>query len=527
MPSDTLALLDEIVKGAEAASGKGAGQPLRAAEWNALADAIARLARLAAAREKNETDALATTYARIDHQHLGAVGLTWFDAPTRALVEGRGGAADVAARLNDLARDTKGLRDDLAALTGQVDRLRDGVRGATDAQLARDRATQALGDRLDGVIDVDRRVTAIAEGLTKMGGQVQAALDFRNSLLDAAGAPLDLRALSGRVTDLETVRDRLRLADGEVARMRDFESRVAGLEARIVDDGVLDSRLGQRFTALVDDPGNPLTGRAAAAAAATLEPRIAAVEAGVETTRGGIGTLQAQRNADAAQIASLGTRLNTQTARTDSLASTVAGLGGLTGRVATLETGVVAATTRIAGLEGLRGDVTNLRTQIDGLPGLAGDTKALRSDVDAQRARLDNVERSTGAIAGLDSRLGKMEVASENVDALGNRMKVAESSLAALDARATVADSRIDALSTVPNRVATLERNSAEAAAWRRGVDERMSLLPERTAVEDLNRRLANVETSSATQESRLSQIAGQIGGGRINTLEVIRPIRP
>ena len=108
MPSDTLALLDEIVKGAEAASGKGAGQPLRAAEWNALADAIARLARLAAAREKNETDALATTYARIDHQHLGAVGLTWFDAPTRALVEGRSGAADVAARLNDLARDTKG-----------------------------------------------------------------------------------------------------------------------------------------------------------------------------------------------------------------------------------------------------------------------------------------------------------------------------------------------------------------------------------------------------------------------------------
>jgi hypothetical protein len=526
MPSDTLALLDEIVKGAEAASGKGAGQPLRATEWNTLADAIARLARLAAAREKNETDALATTYARIDHEHLGDVGLTWFDAPTRALVEGRGGAADVVARLNDLARDTKGLRDDLAALTGQVDRLRDGLRGATDAQLARDRATQALGDRLDGVIDVDRRVTAIAEGLTKIGGQVQAALDFRNTLLDAAGAPLDLRALSGRVTGLEAVRDRLRLADGEVARMRDFESRVAGLEARIVDDGVLDSRLRQRFTALVDDPDNPLTGRAAAAAAATLEPRIAGVEAGIETTRGNIDALQTQRTADAAQIASLGTRLNAQTVRADSLASTVAGLGGLTGRVATLETGIAAASTRIAGLETLRGDLTNLRTQLDGLSRLADDTKAIRLDIEAERTRLDKVERSTAAIGSLDARLGKVEVASESVDALGNRLKVAETSLAGLDSRATVNDSRIDALSTVSNRVATLERNSAEIAAWRRGVDERISRLPDRTAVEDLTTRLANVETSTATQERQISQISGQIGG-RLSPFELIRPVRP
>ena len=305
------------------------------------------------------------------------------------------------------------------------------------------------------MIDVDRRVTAIAEGLTKMGGQVQAALDFRNSLLDAAGAPLDLRALSGRVADLETIRDRLRLADGEVARMRDFESRVAGLEARIVDDGVLDSRLGQRFTALVDDPGNPLTGRAAAAAAATLEPRIAAVEAGVETTRGGIGTLQAQRNADAAQIASLGTRLNTQTARTDSL---------------DLHRG------RPWRADRARRDPRDRRRRRHHADRRAGRAARRHDESTHAAGRTFGVSPTTPRRCGptstlsgrgsttssavqprsraWTSRLGKVEAASENVGALGNRLKVAESSLAALDAHATMADSRIDALSTVPNRVA-------------------------------------------------------------------------
>jgi uncharacterized coiled-coil protein SlyX len=109
---------------------------------------------------------------------------------------------------------------------------------------------------------------------------------------------------------------------------------------------------------------------------------------------------------------------------------------------------------------------------------------------------------------------------------LGNRLKVAETSLAGLDSRATVNDSRIDALSTVSNRVATLERNSAEIAAWRRGVDERISRLPDRTAVEDLTTRLANVETSTATQERQISQISGQIGG-RLSPFELIRPVRP
>jgi hypothetical protein len=524
MASETLDLLDAIVKGAEAASGKGAGQPLRAAEWNTLADAIARLARLAAAREKNEADTLAKTYARVDHEHLGQVGLTWLDPPTRALVEGRDGAADVVARLNDLARDTKALRTDITALTGQVDRLRDGLRDATDAQLVRDRATEGLGKRLDGVIDLDRRVTTITDGLSKMGTDVRAALDFRNTLVDPSGAPLDLRALSGRVSDLETSRDRLRLADGEVVRIRDFESRVANLEGRIVDNAILDTRIGQRLGVLVDEPDNPLASRAAAAAAAALDPRIAAVEAGVQTSRGDIETLQAQRTTDTAQIAGLGTRLDQQTARTDTLAASVTRLGALSARVANLETGLSDAGTRITGLEALGGKVTTLQSRLDGLWGLPDDTKALRRDLDAQGVRLDGVARSAATIEKLDSRLSAVEAATGGIGAFGNRLTVVEASLSALDGRVTVADAQINALSTVPNRVATLERNSADLVAWRRGVDERLSRLPDRALVDDLTTRLTSVETLSAAQQTRISQISGVVD--RIGR-NVVRPVVP
>jgi hypothetical protein len=524
MPSDTLDLLDEIVKGAEASSGKGAGEPLRAADWNTLADAIVRLARLAASREKNEADTLAKTYARADHEHQGQVGLTWLDPPTRALVEGRGGAADIVARLNDLARETTALRADLATLTGQVDRLRDGVRDANDAQHVRDRATEALGSRLDGVIGVDRRVTALDGRLTGIGDQVQEALDFRNTLVDDAGAPLDVRGIAGRMTALEASQDRLRLADGEIVRIRDFESRIAGLEDRTIDRGVLDERIGQRLGVLIDDPANPLTSRAGAAAAATLDPRLAVLEAGAQTTRNDIGALQGQRAADAAQIVTLDTRLNQQTARTDALTSSVTGLGTLTGRVSALETGVANANTRINTLDALRGNVATMQTQLTALSGLPADAAALRRDLDAQGTRLGNVESSASRIGALDTRLSAVEGAGESIAALDTRLSTAEAGLGALGGRVTVNDSRIGALSNVPGRLSVLERDGADVAAWRSGVDIRLANVPDRNAFTDINTRLTNVETTTAAQQTRLTQLSGLVDRPAINPI-LVRPI--
>lgn len=525
MPSDTLDLLDEIVKGAQAASGKAAGQPLRATEWNTLADAIARLARLAAAREKNEAETLAKSYARVDHEHLGQVGLTWFDPPTRALVEGRGGAADVVARLNDLARETKAVRTELTALTGQMDRMRDALRDATDGQRVRDRATETLGNRLDGVIDIDRRVTAVDDRLGRIGDQVQAALDFRNTLVDAAGAPLDLRGMAGRVGNLETSQERLRLADGEVVRIRDFESRIATLEERTVDDRILDTRIGQRLTEIVADPENPLVTRAGAAAVAALNPRIAILEAGAESTRNDIGGLREQRGADQVQLVGLGARADQQASQTDALTASVTGLGALPGRVVTLETGITDAITRITGLDALRGNMAAVQTQLVGLSGVAGDTATLRRDFDAQAARLDGVERNAAGIGALDTRLSTVELAAGGIGGIGTRLTAAETSLGALDGRVTVADSRLGALSSAASRISVLERSSADVAAWRNGVDERLIRLPDRTALTDLTTRLSTVEASTAAQQTRISAISSAFSSRTVFT-PVVRPTR-
>ncbi|MBR0674238.1 hypothetical protein, partial [Neoroseomonas soli] len=317
MPSDTLDLLDQIVKGAEAATGKGAGQPLRAEEWNTLAEAIARLARLAASRERGEAETLAKAYARADHQHLGEVGLTWFDARTRELIEARGGAGDVAARLDTLARDTKALRADLASLAGQVERLRDELSNATTEDRVRDGSIRRLGERLDGIVDLDRRVTGLDGRVAGIDTGIREAIAFRDTLRDVTGAPINIATLAQRVDGIAATQERLRLANGEVVRMRDFENRIAALEEGGVTSADLDTRIGTRLDALVAATDSMLVSRAGTAAAASLDPRFTTLESGLDATRRDVTGVLDARTADRARLDGLDARLGTEAARGD------------------------------------------------------------------------------------------------------------------------------------------------------------------------------------------------------------------
>lgn len=535
MPSDTLELLDSIVRGAEAATGKGAGQPLRAADWNALAEAVARLARLAAARERGETAALSKDFARADHAHLGEVGIAWFDPPTRALVEARGGAGDALARLDGLARDAAALRAELGALVGQVERLRTSLTDGAAEDRVRDATLRRFGDRLDGVLELDRRVTTLDGRVAGIDTGVRDALAFRDRLRDATGAPLDVAALAARVDGLAAAQDRLKLADGEVVRIRDFENRIAKLE----DDGGavldLDGRIGTRLDALVAAPDGALVGRAAAAATATLEPRLATLEGGLGAARAELGTAGAARAADLARLDALDVRVATEGARGDRAAATLDTLGALPGRVIAVEAAAGAATQRLATVDALAAEVVRARDAATAAADLAPRLSALETTARALDGRVGAAETATAGIADLRGRVGATEASAARADALVGRVGGVEAQLGSLVSSVTVAESRLAALDTLATRVTAAERSTTELTSWRTGVDSRLGTLPDRAAVQDLTTRLASVERAASDQQTRIGAVErtataqqlrlGQLGRANPGVSPVLAPV--
>jgi hypothetical protein len=525
MPSDTLELLDEIVKGAEAATGKGAGQPLRAEEWNTLAEAIARLARLAASRERGEAETLAKNYARADHQHLGEVGLAWLDAPTRALVEARGGAGDIAARLDALTRDTRALRTDLQALTGQVEHLRDDLSGATTEDRVRDGTIRRLSERLDGIVDLDRRVTTMDGRITGLDANVREAIAFRDTLRDASGAPLDLAQLSSRVDGLSTNLERLRLANGEVVRMRDFENRIASLEEGGVTSDDLDTRIGTRLGDLVAAPDSVLVNRAGAAAVATLDPRLRTIEGGLEAASRDIVAVQGGRAADGARMDALDTRLAAETVRGDRSAATLDTLAALPVRVTAVEAAAGAANQRLSAVDALAADLGRVRDQATVAAALAPRVTALETTDRDQDRRIGAAETIAGTVPDLRVRVEQVEASATRADALSGRISNLEGQVVGIGSRVTVAESRLGTLDTLTSRVATVERNTTELTSWRRGVDDRLGSLPDRTAILDLTSRVSAVERRSTDQQLRIDQIGRTTVSPVVTPSPFVRPI--
>lgn len=501
MPSDTLELLDGIVKRAEAVADRSPGQPLRAGDWNALAEAVARLARLVATRERSEGEALAKSFARADHAHTGQVGIAWLDAPTRALLEGRGAGGEVGARLDALARENTALRGEVTALSGQVARLRDALSGTETGNIVRERELGGLRARLDGVLELDRRVSGLDGRLGRLDEGVREALVFRDTLRDTTGQPVDLRAVLQRMDGLAAAQDRLRLADGEVVRIRDFENRIATLEAGGITEAAVDARIGARLDVLVANPDNALLGRVTAG----LEPRFAALEGVVKATDEAAQGLRAAAEADRARLGALDTRLGDTGRRLDRTAAGLEALAPLPARVATVEASARTATQRLGALDALGQDMGRLRDQVAGAEALAPRVAQLETTAGAQDRRLGTAERAVATLPDLGARVAQAEAAATRADALGGRLDGAEARLGTLDTRLNVEAARLNAVEALSGRVSVLEGRSTELIRWRGGVDTRLAALPTGTGLQDLTARLDVVEQRTSDQLTRIS----------------------
>jgi chromosome segregation ATPase len=496
--TESLQFLSSVIDELEPIGQMTPGQPLRAVDWNAMARAVADLARLVASRERTTDALLDERYATIDHSHTGQITLAWFDPKARALLEeAMSGAVEQRAALQSLRNEVVGLKQEMATLRTQIEAIRVQVDGLRDEDSSRQRDISKLSLRVESLADVEENVATLNDRFSSIGSDLEKALAFRQELVDEAGNPIDVAGLNSRVSGLETIRNNLRLADGSLVNIREIESALARLEEDSINRNDVDDVILQRLRA-----GNILD------------------EAGL------IDSVAGQVEAGFAE------RFDLLTATTDQLTTRVTGLddgfASQAGRLTTVESGLQSAMTSLGALSGLPAQVSahatrlaQAETRILANESQIADLPAIRqrlSTVEGRVSLIDNLSLSlsslTDRVQVVESNMGQIDVLSGTLDAVSTRVGAIEedlSGLAVLQAqvtantntlqtlgqRVTVNEAELKNLAGVSEQLSSLTKTTEDIIGWRTTVDKRLDELS-REGIISTN-LVARVDTLEAT----------------------------
>jgi DNA repair exonuclease SbcCD ATPase subunit len=530
MANDTLELLARIVDGLGALGDKSRGEPLRAADWNALIDGVTRLARLAASREESLQESLSARFAVADHAHQGQVTASWLAPETRALLEQANTAAQAGARVDALTRQVSEMGARMATLSAQVERLRsalDQVRDSADESARR--ATGAEG-KLNALVDFDRRVTVLDGRFAKLSDDLRGTLAFRDTLKDPAGAPLDLRGLAGKVTELETLRESLKAADGSVIRGREIETRIAKLERDRVDVRTLDTRIGERLRdpAVLKDAEESIGSRLET----RIGTRIGAVEGTAKTLAETVAQAREAAEAERARIDATETRLGATAARLEALGAVPRQLNETAQRLAAVETATRAQEAQVAALPELRTRLVAVETGTQRLP---AQVETLGRRLAETTTRLEAAETGVTKVQGGLSRVTAIEGAIDTVRGAAERAEAAARSAGAVVTRLDTAEARIADLTPLRDRLVAVERDRDETLTRVRALDTRLARVPDASRLDDLAGRLASIETRTVETQRQVVDLDTTIRDRVVVTRPVsggltggtVRPVRP
>jgi hypothetical protein len=175
-------------------------------------------------------------------------------------------------------------------------------------------------------------------------------------------------------------------------------------------------------------------------------------------------------------------------------------------------------------VDALAVDLGRVRDQANAAAALAPRVTSLETTDRDHDRRIGATEAVAGTIPDLRVRVEQVEASATRADALSGRITTLEGQAAGIGSRVTVAESRLGTLDTLTSRVSVVERNTTELTSWRRGVDERLGTLPDRTAIQDLTSRVSAVERRSADQQLRLDQISRGTVSPIITPTPFVRP---
>jgi hypothetical protein len=271
------------------------GELIRAEDWNTLVGSVMSLARtLLQQEEATEVPA---------HGHVDQVSADWLVPALRDQLQ-RGPLADPAMQARLLS-----IEQQLRALLKQVDGQREdltGVRGRLADIATRDIVREAA------VTDVSRRVSGLGDArgevleLRKSIGTVQSDMGTVLAAarsLQAGGQPVDVAALVGRVTTLESFRQGFTAASGQVLDAATIEQRLAENRNQFVTQSQLDDALRTRSGTISPDIVAGIEDRVGSSlrtqTAAAFETFADQVRTETQTRLSGVGDLVTSRINDA------------------------------------------------------------------------------------------------------------------------------------------------------------------------------------------------------------------------------------
>jgi uncharacterized coiled-coil protein SlyX/predicted nucleic acid-binding Zn-ribbon protein len=497
--TQTLELLAALVDGLEEIGGAEPGRPLRSADWNALINGVVTLARLVESRERTTTEQLQGDFAPRQHLHTGQADLSWFDPETRATIEGRRVGPEVSNALSEMRRELGGVRTRMDKLEESVEAIRLELYALRDRDDARDKSVSRLDLRFESVLDLEERVSGIDRRFDGVSKSVQDALAFRETL-----AGVDVRALEERLGSVESLRQNLETASGQVVLIRDFEQRITLLESDAVRSSQLDQELSSRLqdggfldettlaTSLLELADQRFQPRfdELAQVDLQLDSRLVTLDQGIVSqtqTLAGLNTRVTSIEPVVASTTGLGSRVDGLTVRINALDVTAAvhdsslrTLDAMPSRVAQLENGM-------QNVSGLSVSVDLLSNRISGMEDVVGPLREIEEIVHDHDRRLAQAEELPRRIEELDFRVVELE----------------RKRLSSFDQRLVAVESQLDDFTLVSTSVQELDKRQAALDAWRLTTGSRLDKLEGVTRSQatlsdsmlDLGRRTGTLET--------------------------------
>ena len=522
---ETLEILGDLIDDLDALPRSEPGSPLRSADWNVLLGAMTSLAKLVSAREESLGEQLEEGFAAAKHDHRGEANLGWFEPDTRALLEAAtGGSAEqrlgqqkTARALDEIRADMQDLRKEFEALRLSLDQLR-------DADFARERAIGRVANDVESLRGLEDGVSNLSARLGGIDGDIADVIAFRDSL-GGDGDTVDVRGLANRVGELEGLRENLLTADGEVVRIREIESWLTRLDQDITPRDEIDALVVARVNdaGVFEDAGflDDLSARVSTG----LDPRIAAVEAGIEGVRGDLDGVTESLGPIDDRLGALDAGLAGQGARLDGLETLPARLDRAEARLGQAETGIETNTAGIAQIDRLSADLSALGVRVDGFATTTTLAQRNAAELRNVAARTSTLETTTAGLDVLGQRVTRIEGQVGMIDGLDARIGTLEQTTTTLDRRLDLAEAELGTLELTTERLTVLERQTSGFAEWQRSTDRRIEQLSVGGDTR-LAERVSVLEEGMADNRVRLTSLSRTLnlsGGGIVTPLEPIR----
>lgn len=435
--AETLAILARVVDRLRPLAGKTPGQPLRSDDWNQVVTAVTELADLVARREDDAEAQLDARYARAEHRHKGEITLAWFDPEARTLVESATtGSVEQTAGLARLNRELDAHEQRVEELAQRLENLSGAVEGVRGVDVKRERDIGRIAVDLENARAVDTRVTALANQLGGFDESRRIILAFRDSLRDPNGEPLDLNTLNDRLTQVDDLRDRLTLANGEIVRVRELEARIDRIGEREVPDVPDRPDVGPLVRELLADPAF-FTEETRGALIGPLRneflTRDTELGGRVDAADAAVADMRGRLDGSAQRIEELSAGLDGAGQRLTAATAAVSQVDALAERVTVAE--ATAAEARAGLAEAVR-QRDELSTRMEDVSRQLTEDRAV---VAAARADIDRLSQSAGSIAGLESAVTQLQTgratSDQQLQGLLQRQDAADLQISGLDTR--------------------------------------------------------------------------------------------